>query len=549
MRKKLITMLMATSMVATLFAGCGQTQSQGESQGKEDSIVETSTVSEEKSNFNAEGYPVVNEEITLNVLLGVRDSDNLVDPNEMPAVQRLEELTGINLEWEVVKESDFSTKVNLAFASDEYPDIILAPECDLDFEEYGVSQEILIPLDDLIAKYMPNYSERIAMEESDPTIALKGSDGKTYALGYMLNSSYLTSANYFINQTWLDNLKLETPKTVEDLADVLYAFKTQDPNGNGEADEIPIVTGTETGMNNVRYLLQLFGIPHNGGKNWIYIDENKQVQLSPAQDGFRECMEWLHGLYEKDVLDPEIFSQDGNTATAKLKTANVGFFSAYRAYFAGYDNLAENLSLWVPDENAKLYLSYSMASPAAYLTCTNENIEASVRVLDAMLEKEMMYSLYIGEKDHEMLGWKYNDEGKIENYNKYTTENPAPATLTALNVNSFVFAPGAYYAENMATTAARIEKEEYCNAYVDAGIMEKYSMDLFNLVAFSGEENQKVTLIQTEIDTAVKEHLATFIKEGVTDDSWNAFKVILENIGVDEYVQMYQAGIDTLNLE
>ena len=42
-----------------------------------------------------------------------------------------------------------------------------------------------------------------------------------------------------INKTWLDKLGLEVTETLDDFYDVCMAFKTQDPNGNGIADEIP----------------------------------------------------------------------------------------------------------------------------------------------------------------------------------------------------------------------------------------------------------------------------------------------------------------------
>lgn len=100
---------------------------------------------------------------------GIRDSDSLTDPSEMPAIQRLEEQTGIHLEWEVIKGTDWSTKLNLMFASGEYPDLIITPNTAVDQEEYGVSQKLLIPLnDDLTSKYMPNYTERRAAEDTLP---------------------------------------------------------------------------------------------------------------------------------------------------------------------------------------------------------------------------------------------------------------------------------------------------------------------------------------------------------------------------------------------
>ena len=43
-----------------------------------------------------------------------------------------------------------------------------------------------------------------------------------------------------MNSDWLETLGLEQPTTPEELRTVLEAFKTQDPNGNGKADEIPL---------------------------------------------------------------------------------------------------------------------------------------------------------------------------------------------------------------------------------------------------------------------------------------------------------------------
>ena len=55
-------------------------------------------------------------------------------------------------------------KTNLMFASGEMPDIIIAVngQGQIDYEEYGVSQELVIPLDDYnTEELMPNYYSRI----------------------------------------------------------------------------------------------------------------------------------------------------------------------------------------------------------------------------------------------------------------------------------------------------------------------------------------------------------------------------------------------------
>ena len=108
---------------------------------------------------------------------------------------------------------------------------------------------------------MPNFTSRRDAEDNDPTVSLVASDGKIYSVGYLVGQNINTNQHFFINQEWLDALNLETPKNVDELTEVFRAFKTGDPNGNGEADEIPLEMGLDTGFNGIRYMLPLFGLP------------------------------------------------------------------------------------------------------------------------------------------------------------------------------------------------------------------------------------------------------------------------------------------------
>ena len=545
MKKKAVALLLAAAISITSLAGCGSSADSGEPTSSE-SVAENQSSEESSSNFNEEGYPIVNDEITLKVMLAIRDSDTMISPEEMPAVQRLDELTGIKTEWEVIKWADWNTKVNLMFASGEYPDVIIAPNGNVDDEEYGVTQKILIPLDDLIEKYMPNYTSRRDEEEEDPTVSLVASDGQTYSVGYLVGQNINTDQHYFINQTWLDALGLETPTDVDSLTEVLRAFKTGDPNGNGMADEIPLEMGLDTGFYGVRYILPLFGIPCDSSK-WIYIDNDKQVKFTATQDGFRRCMEWLNMCYKEGLADAEILSQDGNTIETKLAEGNVGFFTAWRLLAMGWDEgVAKDAVFWTPNTETTTCLRYlEVARPGAFITSTNENVEATMRWLDAMLETEMMFSLYYGEQDAtDGTGWTYNENGKIDTLNDGTVE-----VRNYLDCNTMFWAPGKYISETFNMPEQRIEKTEYCLQSDEAGIIQKYSNDYLDMAPLTSEQLQSITLTETDINNAVVENIANFVSNGVTDDSWNNFISLFDGMGVADYVQMYQDAIDTMELD
>ena len=499
-----------------------------------------------EANFNETGYPIVKEPVTLTVMLGIRDVDSMVEPNEMPAIKRLEEQTGIHIEWEVIKGSDWDTKLNLMFASGEYPDIIMSNNTAVDDEEFGVTQQLLIPLDGLTEKYMPNYTERINKEESDPTASLVASDGHKYSVGYLVGQNINTNQHFFLNTTWLEAVGKEMPGNIEELTDVLRAFKTSDPNGNGMADEVPLEMGLDTGFYGIRYMLPMFGVPADPDK-WIYLDDNKQVQFAATQQGFRECMEWLHQCYEEELIDPEILSQDINTIETKLKEGNVGFFTAWRLTAMGFDDgVMKTCSLYTPESGkASLYRYLEMAKSGTFLTCTNEHVPESLRWLDAMLDTEVMFSLYYGEKDAtDGSGWTYNENGKIDSINDGSVD-----VKNYLDCNTMFFAPGQYISEVFNMSPQRIEKTDYCTQYDAAGVIQKYSNDYLDLVPLTSEQIQSSALKETDVDNAVVEYAAKFIVNGVTDKTWEDYVKIFDGMKVNEYIKMYQDAINTMTID
>ena len=67
------------------------------------------------------------------------------------------------------------------------------------------------------------------------------SKGRIYAIADGRGKAYSgTGQHMLINKAWLDKLGMQVPTTRDELEDVLKAFKTEDPNGNGQADEIPM---------------------------------------------------------------------------------------------------------------------------------------------------------------------------------------------------------------------------------------------------------------------------------------------------------------------
>ena len=137
-------------------------------------------------------------------------------------------------------------KLNLVLASGELPDVIINFGIPLDQQQTLADQGLIIPVDDLIAKYGDEFAKVLEdMPQIKEVYSL--SDGKMYSLPHINECYHCTlSQKAWIYKPWLDKLGLEVPTTTDELYTVLKAFKEKDPNGNGKADEIPW-SGAQTG--------------------------------------------------------------------------------------------------------------------------------------------------------------------------------------------------------------------------------------------------------------------------------------------------------------
>ena len=335
------------------------------------------------------------------------------------------------------------------------------------------------------------------------------------------------------------------PQTFDELTDTLRAFKTGDPNGNGQPDEIPLCITIDSGNSCVRNMLPMFGVPA-GGK-WLYIDEDKQIQFAPTQQGFRDCLTWLHMLYQEGVLDPEVLSQDDNTVNVKKTEGNIGFTVEWRLMAMGWDEgITKTHTLYMPtapegvEPQIARYLE--VAGNGAFVTSSNQHIPESMRWLDNLLETSAMFSMYYGEEGK---AWEYDAEnGKVNTLITDTSQ-----LRDCLDCNALFFAPTKYISETFNMSPQRIQKTEYCQRYDAAGVIQKYANRYLDMAPLSSEQREELSLIQTDINNAVKESIPQFIAEGVTDKSWDAYIKRFDNMKVDKLVSTYQEGIEQLDID
>ncbi len=479
----------------------------------------------------------------IDVMVWYRDIDELNfaempyfnDPEKGITVQ-----SGVHANFNQVKGGDWTTKVNLMLASGEYPEIIMRGG--LNLEMYGVDQEILLPLDDYIDQYMPNYK---ALLDADPELAkgLRSSDGKMYQIGWIIPQNISTDSHMFINKKWLDAAGLDIPTTLEEYETALRAFRDLDVDGDGDPNnEIPLggtLIDIQIGITN---MLRLWGVVANA--EYIGIDDNGKVYSWLTDESTRIGLEKIAQWYAEGLIDVECVSQDMNAFEAKVNACTYGTFWRWRMTSMGTtEDVWSQYECMLPTAaegyTAKLPRLLELPGFGAALTYTAEKkgtVEAACRWLDTQFEWENMINSYNGMRGE---FWDYAEDGMVDIWPM------SDGTRSVPGQSSMYYCCGKDYFAKVKMPSHRIEKTNYCNWYEENGIIEKNSRNvLTNLCTYSVEESQQMDLLKAEINKYAKEAMSSFITKGVTDESWNTYLETLKSLKIDEYLAIRQAAYD-----
>lgn len=295
-------------------------------------------------------FPLVSEPTTLRVLIPSNPTVQDFATNEFTAW--FEEWTGVTVEWEVVPAATTAERdasLNLRLASGDYPDVLMnfypTPTVTQIYGQQGVFQN----LNDLIAEHGV-FTKRAFEAYPSAQVAATAADGNIYALP-QVNDCYHCSMSQklWINRQFMDTLGLETPTTTEDYAEVLRQFLAGDPNGNGQADELPLSGSTVIWHGFLDHYFMNSFIYHPGNKLRLIVQDG-QVTPIYTQDAWRGGTKYLAGLYAEGLVDPELFTRDrdqlraigdGSGAdTSRIGSVPAGWFGE----FTSYD--PEGVGLW-----------------------------------------------------------------------------------------------------------------------------------------------------------------------------------------------------------
>lgn len=434
--------------------------------------------------------------------------------------------------------TDQSEAMNLLLAAGDLPDIVGGAKIKQPVNEFG-PQGAFLPLNDLVDEYAPNIK---AWFDEHPDIwkAIQAYDGNVYYIPYLPDGKYARA--WFVRQDWLDALGLEQPDNVDELYDVLVAFRDQDPNGNGENDEIPFFVRD---WEEVLRLLTLWDARSTGADVYhqFYIKDGAIVHPY-AQEGYRDGLANIAKWYEEGLIDPEVFTR-GSSARDYLLGENLGGLTHdWFASTSGYNiALAEkvegfNFIPFLPpksvsgvrmEENRRI----PMKPDGWAITYTNEHPEETIKYFDFWFSEEGALLANFGVEGKT---WDRIDGEPIYKDEVLNSGEPVNSQMYLEGAQVYRGYPQDYrYEWQWTRDSARKGIELYDT--------EDLLVEQFLGVAFTEDEQAVYDKYYPSIETYMLERQQAWILgSGDVTEDWDDYVSALNKMGYDEVIEVMNAA-------
>lgn len=540
MKKRLVCGLLATSMVCSMFGGCaGQEQEDGK-----------------KAN---------GERVTLTV--GIPQNSNITSYEDNAFTKYLEESLNMDLEFVFFSSSTSENTQQLSLmvsGNQELPDVLwgfyeMNQSMTNDFGEDGYFIDLTEPLE----KYAVHYWEQLEKLDEDMQEYVKEKgvdsvDGGFYSMPYVqLRAQDDIGSMTYINKTWLDNLGLQMPTTVDELYTVLDAFATRDPNGNGEADEIPMVSAARGMYDITSYLINAYEYFDN--MNPYYVDGDTVIEAAATEE-YRQALITANKFCKAGLLSDLSFSITATSEFLSLITpadnvARVGIWAGHPSIMTDSSSTILDQYTALPalkDETGKggyqLVREQSVYYSSGMITKDCENVEAAMKFLDFFYQDETVSRMRHGEKGVDWIDQEgtndYGDPGHIQivNGNAFFKGNSTWGRNSSTILTSYNYLANAIEGSGRAAEVSRLSGETW-NLVENAEIPEKN----INYLLYTEEEDNLKSEKQELYLSAVLEQRALFItgeQNPASDSAWQEYLNTLKKQGGAEILKIKQDAYD-----
>lgn len=549
--KKVLALVLTLGMMVSVFSGCSSSSSSS-TESNSDTSDEAATATEE-------------EDRTLSIVICTEvDQSDVIDGYTW---QYLSDL--LDIEFDITEVTISGTAIEdykqIAFLSSDIPDIFLRMNFSTsDIVNYGIEEGVIMSLSPYIEDgSMPNLAALIE-QHGDPLLSkIQAYDGNIYSLGCIKEQTPADGpytgalSHYNLKQTWLDELGLETPTTVDEFLDMLRAFKAAYP------DSTPF-GGTSEDSSGFAILMTAYGALPNPVDGMQQLTDpvvigDRASFFYAEEELYTAFVETYHTMYEEGLISPDFFTMDSTTFKAQIANHEIGVFGNdaisvydvdnYMDWWYGVPMTSEynDDQIWTESQGY-----YNMGLAVVSSSC--ENPDVAVEFLDALYDPEIALRTSQGpyvndEEKYGLEGWDFIDGTRVY----YDVENGSANSemdYQTTVVRGLMYQLG-YYPNNLATSAS-IVGAEYEEAMPDAEVLstrmraaamenmvEYYEDGYPTVVYFDEATTQTVTDLKSVIEDYVENQFAMFVTGVRPIEELSDYFEELDAMGYQEYASVY----------
>ncbi len=532
------------ALIIALLAGCSSQKEEATGSSGASASQETSDGMADGGMTNLTGYPITKEPIKLKAVVSYSALRPNMDTTEI--WKYVVEKTNIDLEVEVLKDAE---KVDLMFASNDFPDLILGVGMNANQLTSAAEGGQFVEIEPLLEQYAPTWSS--FMKENK--LVYNGSlaaDGKLYGVPYIDFAPFDRNLRdqWIIMESWLKELNLEIPKTTEEFKNVLQAIKDNAGKGTIPSDVIPYYFQFDGYVGGQFDIYGSFGV-YVTSADYLYVD-NGVVKDQSTNPMIKEPLKYLRDLYQSGLIPPEVFTDDGNTYVSKISSLPP-LVGSYHSYANRQPELGTAMGPIDSGNGQKPFIRSQayVAGPAntAVITKKNKYPAATVRLLEAIAtDLELELTVSRGVKG---TLWDYDAEGKA--YQLFWEEAPDKMAENSGKLglhNSFVaLKDQSFYADKWKELSYDVKNTRawaYEHVYKDAVLPN----DMVYVEGALGADDVSLTnQYRTDLTNYRKTVFADFITGRQDIDSgWDAYVKQMNKLGLEQFVELRQKAYDVI---
>ena len=547
MKKKLLSILLATVMAVSVCA-CGNdaTNANGTSESQVAQNTETNsseTVVASEPEEYVPTYPIVEEPITIKGLVVALNTDF----SESRIIwDKVAELTGISIEWEVIDKESVATYL----AGGDWPDLFHYEFDSATVNDYGILGGRFVNYLDYL-DIMPNLAK--TYEDYPMTLAASTQlNGEVYNL-FKCNGALATAvmARPHVRLDVLEGAGIkEMPKTVDEFYDQLVTLKAHYGTPS-------FILGTETESDWAPMLFAAFGTL----TQLDFADDGTgKVVFARTSEQMKHYYEFLHKLYDEELMNREWLTLDNTAKTQLAKSGTYAYITRIAAQNLGADVLKDGnfdyLGTCAPltseyDSTQEImgYVDYT-STCGMYINAESEYVEEICKMLDIAFATEEVaegtglcgQSFMYGIED---VDWKINDDGTWEQMWPEQYKTASEYQLGALIWINF----GRADKFGSAVTATPGNAQARAKGFV-ANVLPYQSDKVVkkSLLKFTEDEQYVLDNKLAEIESYYKQMEAEFITGAADIEAkWDEYVATIEKMGVEDVMKVYQAAYDRWN--